>query len=120
MIISVLGNLIDTRSISNITKVEPVKMGMGYFTKDGKLKSVFKGFGFTINQFNGVESYIEIDYDILSSKFNRTNWYDPNNIKDYETNLKILEESINEVYNTVIDYWNKDKTDIPLIDFKIN
>lgn len=100
MKISILGNIIDTKDIYMIT---PIRITGNPFEN---------GYIFDIKIFNHDKLSIGLTiYDDLIKSIST----------DYniEKRLEICKHIVDNMHKKIIEYWNSDKTDIPLIDFSI-
>ena len=117
MKISVLGNIIDTRDIYMITpivgnehfKTSELQTASEYLHKKWKDLN-HSGFDFEIKFFNKKTITIQIDGRDIWSDWN---WFET----DYLIRIKEVEEQLIELRNQIVTYWNKEKSEIPSIEF---
>ena len=123
MKISIQGNIINTKKIYQITPI----VGDGCWIESnswGPEKMLtHSGYMFSIEFLNKKEIKIHLrGNDVFedelwwmrgsSEKFKMTK-------EEYETKLKIIYDELDIFRNSVISYWNKDKSEIPSIEFNI-
>lgn len=107
MKISVLGHIIDTKNIYDIT---PIKGDACWTYLNSGL--THSSFSFKIKFFNKKSLTIELYGDDLYPKKDEESWWD----KDYDKKLLQLKDKINGIRSEVIDYWNESKSEIPKIE----
>ena len=113
MKISIQGRVIETE---NIYQIDPIKGDDCWTSRNSWGPSsllTHSGYEFTIRLFN--EKKIKI-WRSGDQTFNCDIWYMEKDM--YEKKLKMVYDELDAFRNTVIEYWNKGKSEIPEINFK--
>ena len=116
MLISILGDIIDTEDIYKIDKIK----GNNCFSHSKHLTTVageltHNGYFFKIHFFNRKTLEINLFAADIFSEEDNPNWYHE---EDYPILLGKTLDIITELRNNIVNYWNKSKTDIPQIEWK--
>lgn len=113
MKIAINGNVINTKKIYNITKIEgDFDLNTSHYLKDSKIKDKHATLWFKILFLNGERLVIKITGDDLFERKVNYHWNDWFT-KDYDNKIIKLEEKITTLRNSIIEIWSKNKSQIP-------
>lgn len=104
MKIAINGNIIDTKNIYKITKLEEKSINAS--------KNLTDHFKFSIKSFNNQEIDIWINGDSLFERkpnYQWNDWY----LEDYEFKFVLLKQKANEFRDSIIKVWSENQSEIP-------
>lgn len=113
MKISVIGHVIETKNIYDITPIKGDNC-WSYLKDDPNDNGLtHSSFLFKIKFFNKKSLTVELcGGDLYPKDDDGESWW----VRDYDKKLLNLQDKINEIRNEVIGYWNESSSEIPKIE----